>query len=170
MSAVYHPYPRAHCPQSSHPTEDITTPRTHRFIGPSLLRAHYKHVWCHRGHYEGHYKAATCNVGELPLQSHYTAITNFVSHYMNLVRNKACYAASNAAVQQQQLPGGHVRRARGADAAALTLTPTPTLTPTLTLIQSISGMSFLIASGLVLMAGITGVVYIRTQVCARVTR
>ena len=30
-------------------------------------------------------------------------------------------------------------------------------------------MSFLIASGLVLMAGITGVVYIRTQVCARVT-
>ena len=47
------------------------------------------------------------------------------------------------------------------------LTLTPTLTPTLTLIQSISGMSFLIASGLVLMAGITGVVYIRTQVCAR---
>ena len=30
--------------------------------------------------------------------------------------------------------------------------------------QSISGMSFLIASGLVLMAGVTGVVYIRTQV------
>ena len=46
---------------------------------------------------------------------------------------------------------------------------TLTLTSTLTLIQSISGMSFLIASGLVLMAGITGVVYIRTQVCARVT-
>ena len=67
--AVYPPYicplcitpnrvPTFHSPQSPY--------RTHNLITSSLLAC----VWCHEGHYEGHYKAATQHVGLLrPLQA-----------------------------------------------------------------------------------------------------
>ena len=50
--------PTFHSPQSPY--------RTHNLITSSLLAC----VWCHEGHYEGHYKAATQHVGLLrPLQA-----------------------------------------------------------------------------------------------------
>ena len=67
--------PTVHSPVC-HPTEHISNHT--QVIGKSFLRAHYKHVWCHRGHYDGHYKAATCNVG---LQRHYKLTPVITSHY-----------------------------------------------------------------------------------------